>query len=101
MVAPLLPRAWGTKEECERRKRIKLTLWSYAYEIAERPIATDAQFDALSARIDLTISTGRDDLDSWWRSVWSAHTGMWIHQHPELDKVRELYERHINDRENS
>lgn len=79
-----------TRIEIERWRRIKLTVWAYAYEIANNPIATDSQFDRLAASIDTTIDTGR--LDDWWRQNFQPHTGMWIYGHPELDKTRRIYE---------
>lgn len=82
-----------TTGERETWKRIKLSVWAYAYEIADNPVATDEQFDKLAASIDLTINTKRADLDEWWRSEFQPHTGQWIHAHPELDYVRRIYER--------
>lgn len=81
---------YPTRIETERRKRIKLTVWAYAYEIANNPIATDEEFDRLAESIDTTINTGR--LDDWWRQNFQPHTGMWIHKHPELNLVRRIYE---------
>ena len=80
-----------TNVEIERWRRIKLTVWAYAYEIANDPIATDEQFDALARQIDTTIDTGR--LDDWWRENFQPHTGMWIHKHPEKHLARKIYER--------
>lgn len=82
---------YRTRTEIERHRRIKLTVWAYAYEIANNPIATDEQFDRLADRIDLSVSTDR--LDEFWRTEFQPHTGMWIHKHPELDKTRRVYER--------
>lgn len=80
-----------TRIEIERWRRIKLTVWAYAYEIANNPIATDEQFDRLAAQIDTTIITGR--LDDWWRQNFQPYTGMWIHNHPEKHLARRIYER--------
>ena len=82
-----------TRTEVERWRRIKLTVWAYAYEIANDPIATDEQFDVLARQIDVSIPTGRDDLDDWWRQNFQPHTGMWIHNHPEKHLARKIYER--------
>lgn len=90
MMQPLFN--YRTRVEIERWQRIRLTLWAYAYEIANNPIATDEQFDLLAQQIDLSIVTGR--LDDWWRAEFKPFTGMWIYLHPELEKVRKIYDTH-------
>lgn len=47
----------------EKRNRIKVTLWSYAYEIKNVSLVSDAQFDATCKAIDLNNRTDRPDLD--------------------------------------
>lgn len=83
---------WGNPVEIERKRRIRLTLWAYAYEVAGSSIVSDSQFDAEALLSDTSIDTGH--IDDWWRSCFSPHTGMWIHIHPELDKVGKLYDRY-------
>lgn len=89
--------AWGTPKEIETRRRIMVSVWAYAYEIANPPrsLVPDHVFDAecymLAANI--RIDTDRLDLDYWFRGAFDPSTGMWIHKHPELDKIRQLYER--------
>lgn len=83
--------AWGNPIEIERKRRINLTLWAYAYEIMDTPLADDSLFDAECRLSDPSIDTGR--LDDWWRACFNPSTGMWIHTHPELDRVKEYYER--------
>lgn len=78
----------------ERRRRIKITVAAFAYEILNQPIMTDEEYDTLAKRIDLAIDTGR--LDDWFRQNFEPYTGQWIYRHPELDKVRGVYER-MND----
>lgn len=74
-----------------------VSVWAYAYEIANPPrsLVPDHVFDAecymLAANI--RIDTDRLDLDYWFRGAFDPSTGMWIHKHPELDKIRQLYER--------
>lgn len=80
--------AWGTPIERERRTRIRLTVWAYAYEILSAPLATDAEFDTLAATSNVDILTGR--LDDWWYDNFTPYSGAWIHQHPELDRVAAL-----------
>lgn len=81
-----------TTIERERHRRIKLTVAAYAYEVLSRSIMSDAEFDSMCNAVDLSIDTGR--LDGWWRANFQPHTGQWIHAHPELEKVRNTYERY-------
>lgn len=82
-----------TPEEAERRKRICVALWAYAYEIRSASMVSDARFDEVCQSIDLAQSTGHAVLDAWFAEHFQPHTGQWIHSHPELDKVAKLYER--------
>lgn len=75
--------------EVERRRRIRLCLWAYAYEIAGCGIVPDATFDREAYASDPTIITGH--LDEWWRSSFEPSTGQWIYSHPEMDKLRKLH----------
>lgn len=79
--------------EIETRKRVQLTLWAYAYEFEADSMVSDEKFDEVAKSIDLSISTTRPDLDKWWRNNFQCWTGMWVHQHPEKDKIKMLYRR--------
>ncbi len=87
-------------KEIETRRRIKLSVWAFAYEFRAHSIVTDAIFDVESYLVDLSVETNRLDLDYWFRAFFQPHTGMWIHKHPELSKIEKLYEEHYHDREN-
>ena len=84
---------WGTPQEIETRRRIRLSVWAYAYEFENETIVSDAKYDVESFQVNLNIETGRLDLDFWFRAMFTPDTGIWIHKHPELVKVRQLYER--------
>lgn len=83
-----------TPKEIETRRRIKLSVWAYAYEFESHSIVPDATFDMESYCVDLSIETDRLDLDYWFMGKFKPCTGMWIHQHPELDKIKIKYERY-------
>lgn len=87
--------AWGTPQEVERRRRIMVSVWAYAYELASPPVSLvpDHIFDAECYMLaaGLHIDTDRLDLDYWFRGSFDPSTGMWIHKHPELDKIERLY----------
>jgi hypothetical protein len=82
-----------TRKEIETRRRIKLSVWAYAYEIRSHSIVTDAVYDVEARLVDLSVETNRLDLDYWFRAMFTPDTGMWIYQHPELSKIEKLYER--------
>lgn len=77
--------------DAETRRRIRLTLAAYAYELEDNPIMSDEEYDALSKEIDLSINTRRSDLDAFFRKHFDPSTGMWIRSHPELPRVKHLY----------
>lgn len=70
--------------ELERRRRIRLSVAAYAYEIGGTPILTDSEFDSLARSIDVNTSTGNEQMDAFFREHFDASTGMWIHKHPDL-----------------
>jgi hypothetical protein len=83
-----------TPEACEqRRARIRLSLAAYSYEFESTSIMSDAEYDKLSQSIDPDVETGAPNLDFFFMDQFSAHTGQWIHDHPELEKVKALYHR--------
>ena len=86
---------WGTPKEVETRRRIIVSVWAYAYEFCANSIVPDHIFDAECYMLaaGLRIDTDRLDLDYWFRGSFDPSTGMWIHKHPELDKISKLYER--------
>lgn len=86
--------AWGSLIEREIRRRILLTVATYAYEIADKPIMSDASWDLLAQRIDKTLGTCHPIIDEFFATDFSPMTGMWIHHHPELPKVKKMFEKY-------
>ena len=76
----------------EIRNRILVSVAAYAYEYLNAPIMSDAEFDALAQQIDLTQDTGNTKLDDFFKRYFNADTGLWIHKHPEKNKLKYLYE---------
>lgn len=76
----------------QTRLRIQISMAAYAYEIIDTPIMDDATFDAMAKLIDVSIDTRRPDLDEFFRKEFSPHTGQWIHNHPDIDKIAWLVE---------
>lgn len=78
--------------EIETRRRIRLAVAAYAYEFENDSIMTDAEFDDEAKTVNLSVRTQRHDLDEWFIKNFTPHTGSWIHQHPELDKIKHIYQ---------
>jgi hypothetical protein len=82
---------WGSPVEIEVRKRIGIAVAAYAYEIANTPIMTDDQFDWAAEQINRRMGTCHPILDEFFATQFSPMTGMWIHQHPELDGIKRTF----------
>jgi len=89
-----------TELEVERRHRIRVTLWAYAYEIENVSLVSDEEYDRVSRLIDPRVPTGHAVLDAFFATKFDPSTGMWIYQHPELNRVRALYARSMKRRLN-
>ena len=76
----------------EIRNRIRLSLASYAYEFHDDSLMTDAEFDKLSREINPNEKTGNELIDRFFREEFMVDSGMWIRRHPELDKLKLIYE---------
>jgi hypothetical protein len=75
----------------EIRNRIRLSIAAYAYEMEDNYIIDDFEFDELSRSINPKEKTGNRKLDNFFKKYFNPDTGMWIRQHPELDKIAYLY----------
>jgi len=87
---------WGTPVEVERRRRIRVAVWAYAYEVFDVSLVSDHRFDEECKLIDPKVSTGNARLDSFFRKTFAAHTGQWVHKHPEVGRLEYLTRRLIN-----
>ena len=76
----------------EIRNRIRLSLASYSYEFHDDSLMTDAEFDKLSREINPNEKTGNELIDRFFREEFMVDSGMWIRRHPELDKLKLIYE---------
>lgn len=80
-----------TEAEIERRNRIRLAVWAYAYEIKAEHLVDDATYDKVSLSIRPDLKTGHTVLDAFFENEFSPDTGLWIYRHPEFDKVASYY----------
>lgn len=85
---------WGRAIEVEVRLRIHLSVATYAYEIVDNSILSDTQWDRMAQQINPKLGTCHPIIDEFFASEFSPMTGMWIHNHPELDGIKRIYERH-------
>lgn len=83
----------------ETRRRIRVAVAAWAYEVLQDPIMDDAEFDELAKSIDLSIDTRRPDLDKWYRKNFQSYTGSWVHGHPERTRLNQIAEMVISKRE--
>jgi|21_taG_2_1085346.scaffolds.fasta_scaffold18621_2 hypothetical protein len=84
----------------EIQRRIKLSIAAYAYEIKDRSIMSDENFDKECRKVDLSISTGNRKMDKWFKNHFTPDTGQWIHKHPNLKRIDELYRSVFTTRRN-
>ena len=92
---PELKKATDKQEESigkEIRNRIRLSLASYSYEFHDDSLMTDAEYDKLSREINPNEKTGNELIDRFFREEFMVDSGMWIRRHPELDKLKLIYE---------
>ena len=85
---------WGSRVEQERRNRIRLAVYAYAYELRDESLVTDHEFDQLASIIDPTVTTGNPVLDHFFATRFTPDSGMCIHQHPALDGIADIYHRY-------
>jgi len=90
---------WGSPIELETRRRIRVSIAAYAYEVLDRPIMTDTEFDKLAQSIDRRRGTCHPIMDEFFITQFSPMTGMWIHNHPELARIKSLYQLHYARRD--
>lgn len=87
--------AWGSPVELERRRRIRVSVWAYAYELLDVSLVSDAEFDREAQAVDVNVSTGHPQLDAFFREHFADYTGQWVHKHPEKHKLAMLAKRYI------
>jgi hypothetical protein len=85
--AELFPKEWGTPLEQERRRRIQVAIWAWAYEVHDVSLVSDHVFDMTCRLIDPTISTKNRKLDNFFKKHFGPDTGQWVHKHPERQKL--------------
>ena len=85
---------WGSVVERERRNRIRIAVYAYAYELRDSCLIPDSEYDQLARSINPSMETGHESLDHFFATRYSADTGLWIYEHPELARVAATYARY-------
>lgn len=88
-------RKWGLLTEKVRRDRIRIAVAAWAYESGYRPIMSDQEYDDLSERVhrQRNIATGYSRLDRFFQRSFDPDTGMWVHRHPNVQGLINIYMR--------
>jgi tRNA/tmRNA/rRNA uracil-C5-methylase (TrmA/RlmC/RlmD family) len=81
---------WGSPEEIERRRRIRVSVWAYAYELLDVSLVSDEQFDRECRLVDPKVSTGHRRLDEFFRKHFADYTGQWVRLHPDQARLAAL-----------
>jgi len=82
---------WGSEAEKETRNRIKLSVYAYAYEMQSDSLISDGDFDKMCLDINPQLATGNEEIDKFFKEEFNPSTGQWIHKHPNLNRIAEIY----------
>lgn len=83
--------SWGSPIEIETRRRIRVSVWAYAYEILDSPMVDDETYDRECSLIDVRILTGNPKMDLFFQREFHSDTGMWIHKHPDQKGLEKYF----------
>lgn len=84
---------WGSPVERERRNRIRVAVYAFAYECRDEALISDDEYDRLARSIKPTMVTGNPVIDMFFQHHYSPDTAMWIHKHPALHGIAGIYSR--------
>lgn len=88
----------STPEEDILRARIwrrkQLASVTFGIELRGVSIMLESDWDRIAARIEPRVGTGNLLIDDFFAGCFSPMTTSWIHRHPELDKVGQLFDRY-------
>lgn len=83
---------WGSPIEREVRRRIQVSVAAYGYEFENKSVMLDRHWDEMAQQINPQMGTCHPLIDEFFATEFSPMTGMWIHKHPELGRIKELFE---------
>jgi hypothetical protein len=82
---------WGGEIELEKKRRINVSLWAYAYEFLNESLVEDYIFDAECLLVKPEIETGSFIEDKFFKNEFTPSTGMWVRKHPDLTGLAFVY----------
>lgn len=82
---------WGSEIEVERRNRIMVSLWAYAYEVMNESLVSDGKYDSTCRAINPRLRTGNEVMDRFFRDEFDPSTGVWIYKHPQIEVIYNAY----------
>ena len=82
-----------TSREIEKRRRINVALWSFAYAVMNDPIVPDNVYDVVATSVNLKGFTDNIRLDIWFENNFRTSTCAWIWSHPDFEKIAQMYYR--------
>lgn len=80
----------------EKGLRVKISLWAYAYAIG-KPIVPDEKYDRRCREINLEVTTGNENFDTFFKINFHTNSYRWIYQHPDLSGIEGLYRKVMKD----
>lgn len=92
---------WGKTIEVETRRRIRIAVAAFAYEMKDNPLMSDHAFDELARKINPALGTCHPEMDEFFAEHFSPSTGMWIYKHPDLDGIERVYLSIVNERQDT
>lgn len=80
------PWYWPETQD-ERRRRIRVSVFAYAYEVLGRPLVPDNVFDELARSVRPFLFTHHPVMDAFFRTEFRPYTGAWVWRHPEKSRL--------------
>lgn len=82
------------KVDQETKNRIRLSVAAYAFEFENDPTMYDQEFDNLAHSINPKLRTGNPSVDDLFETRFDPYSTEWVHCHPDINGLRELYFRY-------
>ena len=79
----------------ETWRRDQLAAVTFGIELRGHSIMLESDWDCIAARIDRTMGTCRPVVDEFFAAEFSPMTTAWIHRHPELDRIGEIFDHYV------
>lgn len=83
---------WGSEVELERKRRIDIAVYAYAYEVKHDTLIDDFTYDFLALQINPAMPTGNKKLDAFFKKEFDPCTGAWVNCHPDKRGLERIYQ---------